>query len=344
MTIAARRRVTFTWALAGALLLAGCGIRRSPKDAWPGEPRNAIERKAEKGPVKLSVRVWPREPGLSDLVEMDVTVESQPGVEIRPPAFGQAVGDFLIRDYSERTPGPAQKGARRFHYQLEPVAAGKHLIRSVSIAFVDNRPNAEHKGEAGLIETEPLEVTVTSELAGALPSLANLEPMLPPQPVPRSVGILWLLSLGGAAVLVLVLTAVVGRRKHRPIAPRRQSAEEIAQAALAQLLVENLPERGLFKLFYVRLTGIVRQYVEDTTGIRAPEQTTEEFLRDIRSRPVFLPERSLQFAEFLEAADLVKYAGQEPGEGQVEQAISRAREFVKLKPAEAVVMAGAGAR
>ncbi len=64
--------------------------------------------RAEKGPVKLFVRVWPREPRLSDLVEMDVRVESQPGVEIKPPAFGQAVGDFLIRDYSER---PAEAGA-----------------------------------------------------------------------------------------------------------------------------------------------------------------------------------------------------------------------------------------
>ena len=41
---------------------------------------------------------------------MDVRVESQPNVEIKPPAFGQAVGDFLIRDYSER---PPEAGAGR---------------------------------------------------------------------------------------------------------------------------------------------------------------------------------------------------------------------------------------
>ncbi len=81
------------------------------------------------------------------------------------------------------------------------------------------------------------------------------------------------------------------------------------------MLAENLPARGLVKEFYLRLTGIVRQYVEDTTGIRAPEQTTEEFLRDMRSRAVFPPERSARLAEFLEAADLVKYAGQQPERG-----------------------------
>ena len=121
------------------------------------------------------------------------------------------------------------------------------------------------------------------------------------------------------------------RRKHRPVEPRRLTPEEIAQAALAGLLAENLPGRGLVKEFYLRLTGIVRQYVEDTTGIRAPEQTTEEFLRDMRSRAVFPPERSARLAEFLEAADLVKYAGQQPGQDQLDESIARAHEFVNLK-------------
>ncbi len=84
--------------------LAGCGAVRTKQGASPSLTADAIERSAEKGPVKLLVRVWPRKPRLSDLVEMDVRIESQPGVEVKPPAFGQAVGDFLIRDYTERPP------------------------------------------------------------------------------------------------------------------------------------------------------------------------------------------------------------------------------------------------
>ena len=63
--------------------------------------------------------------------------------------------------------GPRNPGApntRRFHYELEPAHAGKHLIRSVSIEFIDKRANSEAKAEPVLIETEPLEVNVTSEL------------------------------------------------------------------------------------------------------------------------------------------------------------------------------------
>ena len=181
------------------MLLAGCGVSRTSDSKSSSPPENTIERKAEKGPVKLFVRVSPREPRLSDLVEMEVRVESQPDVEIKPPAFGQAVGDFIVRDYSER---PAEAGAgnvRRFHYQLEPAHAGRHLIRSVSIEFVDKRPNSERRGEPALIETDPLEVNVTSELGNEAPSLANLEPMVHPRPVPQTFAIGWLV----AAVLVV---------------------------------------------------------------------------------------------------------------------------------------------
>ncbi len=317
------RVATLTCLLSGMALLAGCGGVRPKDGSGTSAAADAIERTAEKGPVKLFVRVAPGKPRLSDLVEMDVKVDSQSGVEVKPPAFGQAVGDFLIRDYSER---PAEAGAanqRRFHYQLEPAHAGKHLIRSVSIEFVDRRPNSEHPGEPVLVETDPLELDVTSELGDKAPSLADLEPMLPPQPVPRSFTIGWVIAAGLGILLAILVFVRLRRRKRRTVEPRRKSPEEIAQAALAALLAENLPGRGLIKEFYLRLTGIVRQYVEDTTGIRAPEQTTEEFLRDMRSRAVFPPERSARLAEFLVAADLVKYAGQQPDQEQLDQAIAR---------------------
>jgi hypothetical protein len=61
----------------------------------------------------------------------------------------------------------------------------------------------------------------------------------------------------------------------------------------------------------------------------------------MRSRDVFPAERSARLAEFLEAADMVKYAGQQPEEGQIEQAIARAHEFVNLDRDPVAVAAGA---
>ena len=53
-------------------------------------------------------------------------------------------------------------------------------------------------------------------------------------------------------------------------------------------------------------------------------------------------ERSDRLADFLEAADMVKYAGQQPEAGQIDQAITRAFEFVNLTPSSPAAMAAVG--
>ena len=316
------------------LLIAGGCSQPNVADTAENPKEQAIQRVTEKGPVKLTVRLTPLEPRLSDLVKMEVEVTAQSGVEIKPPAFGEAVGDFLVRDYSERSPqGSSAAGeptTRLFRYQLEPVHTGIHLIRSVAIEFVDNRDSSEAKDKPAMIESDPIEIRVTSEIGDLVPDLARLEPMLPPQPIHQSSQ--WWWSLPPLIVLAAVLLLFWRRRQHRhhtaqPVPP---SPEEIAHAELARLLSENLPSRSLFKEFYLRLTSIVRIYIEGTTGLHAPEQTTEEFLREMRIREAFPAERSVRLKEFLEAADMVKYAGQQPGSDQIELSIVRAREFVAM--------------
>ena len=313
------------------LLLAGCSQSSDKSKAAVSNPE-AIERVTEKGPVKLTVRISPTEPRLSDLIEMDVVVVAKGNVDVKPPTFGDAVGEFLVRDYRERTPAKssdADESTRLFHYQLEPVSSGTHLIRSIAIPFTDNRESSEAKGKATLIESEPIEIKITTELGDQTPDLANLEPMLPPVPIEQSYNTWWIAAIG-AGIAIVVAFAFWLRRKQRPtITQERQlTPEEIARAALEQLLSENLPAARLFKDFYVRLTGVVRCYIEGTTGLKAPEQTTEEFLYAMRSKEVFSAERSVRLKEFLEAADMVKYAGQQPGAEQIELSILRAREFV----------------
>jgi len=322
-----------TASVACLVLISGCS--QSTETSQSGEMNaDSVQRVSEKGPVRLTVTITPAEPRLSDLVEMDVEVTAPPQVEIKPPAFGEAVGDFLVRDYSERSPknpiakDPADEQTRLFHYQLEPVHSGTHLVRSIAIEFTDNREDSEARGKATFIKSDPIEIKVTSELSGQIPDLGNLEPMLPPQPLDSSKNFWWTgLLIVAVAVLLLVLRARRMRASKVASIPV-QTPEEIAQITMAQLLSENLPSQGLFKEFYVRLTGIVRVYIEGKTGLRAPEQTTEEFLQEMRLIDIFPVERSASLAEFLEAADMVKYAGQQPGSDQIELSILLAKEFI----------------
>jgi len=332
-----RGKKTYTSSVAVLLfcVFVGCTQTRDIKSRVERPVSESIVLTSEKGPVDLQVRLWPKEPRLSDLVELEIEVGGEADVVIRPPAFGDAVGDFLVRDYSER---PSKKGSEKnkpnrrvFYYQLEPVFTGVHLIRSVAIEFINNRESSEHIGESQWIESDPIEVKITSELGDQVPSLSNLEPMVSPIAIRDSKVWWW---LGGALLLLAGCAAYFlrSRAKVKTTIVHQPTAEEIAHSQLASLLAEDLPSQGMFKDFYLRLTGIVRNYIEGITSLRAPEQTTEEFLREMGQKEVFSKKQSKGLKEFLEAADMVKYAAQRPDASQVESSIVLAKEFIDMKP------------
>ncbi len=320
----------FGWSLLLLLLLLS-GCSRPTPTVGIDAGKDVISRVSEKGPVRMTIRVSPAEPRLSDLVSLEIEVVAPEQIEIKAPTFGNAVGDFLVRDYHENSSGTTSESKdrmRKFRYELEPVHSGVHLIRSVVIEFVDHRDSSEEKDKVATIASDPIEVKVSSMLDDQVPDLGQLEGMLPPQPLEENHRYWWVWGLLLTILLLLIAFGFLRRRASAVATERKRSSEEIASEALAALLAEDLPGQGLFKDFYVRLTGIVRVYIEGTTGLRAPEQTTEEFLREMRTRATFPPERSNQLQEFLEAADMVKYAGQQPGSDQIELSIRRAQGFI----------------
>ena len=306
----------------------------NPLFAYQEDAEKYLESSTVSGPVKLTLRATPASPRLSDVVDLEVLVEGKEGVLIEPPSFGQAVGDFLVLDYSEKSTDlqgkPIPLHSRLFHYRLEPVSSGKHLIRTLAIEFTDNRQDSEAVGQKVRIESKPIEMTITSELDGQIPDLANLEPMLPPIELGSKVPWNWIIPCGllGLILISLLWFTRNPKVKSQVVSPRPPG--EIASEQLQQLLAENLPAQGRVKEFYLRLTAIVREFIEGSTGIRAPEQTTEEFLRDSRLGEVFSQSQSDSLKEFLEAADMVKYAGSLPESSQIERSIERAREFIRL--------------
>ena len=104
---------------------------------------------------------------------------------------------------------------------------------------------------------------------------------------------------------------------------------ERALTELERLLRRNLPGHGLYKDFYIELTMVVRRYIERSHHIRAPEQTTEEFLAAASKHPLFTPEVLSQLKIFLESADLVKFAGQKANQEMTGQATEKARLYIK---------------
>ncbi|MCB9758062.1 MAG: hypothetical protein H6753_06545 [Candidatus Omnitrophica bacterium] len=106
-------------------------------------------------------------------------------------------------------------------------------------------------------------------------------------------------------------------------------AWEIAQEELTALENENLPARGEIKEYFVRLSGIVRHYLEDRFCVSAPEMTTDEFLLHLKTLPVLSEQQKVSLKEFLTASDLVKFARYGSSISEMTNALSGARRLVE---------------
>ena len=111
---------------------------------------------------------------------------------------------------------------------------------------------------------------------------------------------------------------------------------QLALEALAALRAEGWIEALNVGPFYVALSSIVRRYLEARFGLRAPERTTEEFIRDALSSKKLSDAHRDLVAGFLEQSDLVKFARHAPGPTDMHNALDSAERLVReTMPAEA---------
>ena len=68
------------------------------------------------------------------------------------------------------------------------------------------------------------------------------------------------------------------RRKAGAEREEKIPAHEQAYRELERLLARELIEKGQVKEFYAGVSGVLRRYIENRFGLKAPERTTEEFL------------------------------------------------------------------
>jgi hypothetical protein len=133
--------------------------------------------------------------------------------------------------------------------------------------------------------------------------------------------------LAGLVLIVATIWFVVRKIKEM-VRIHRMSPIERAYHELGILLKKGLPGRGFFKDFYVELTMVVRRYIERRHGVKAPNLTTDEFLRAAQDSSAFTEDVVEQLKKFLESADLVKFAGVQATPLMADDATQRARNYL----------------
>ncbi|HMO49885.1 MAG TPA: hypothetical protein PKE26_05835 [Kiritimatiellia bacterium] len=190
---------------------------------------------------------------------------------------------------------------------LSSFVVGEHRIATNALIVL-----AEGGSETSLPFPE-LVLRVDSVLTNPPPALADIKP---PAAFPGRIWPRVLAMIAGIAALALIAAWLLrnGLKRKKTSAPvtRRVPPHEVALAALKALLQRGWMESGDAEPFYVELSAIVRLYLEERFDLKAPEQTTEEFIRtSSQSNQLSSDHRTLTQA-FLEQSDLVKFARFQP--------------------------------
>ena len=336
-----------------ALGALGAGCRRDePAGDQKAPGKDAIEQVKERGPVKVVLRVEPKSPTFADRVRFTIEATAKQGARVTLPKPGENLGEFIIKDYDaprERT--TADAAVSRQSYVLEFLTSGEFKIPAMSISFTSSSTPSEASAEASegveegkeyqiITDEIPIQVQPLADPA-SLKDLAPPAPPAEPPPIPRSL-ILPLTILGALAALGLLsflAWKVLTRAKPPPppIPPHERAWRE-----LEWLLGRGFIDRGELKEFFFHLSRILREYIEGRFGLRAPELTTEEFLETLAARsPLPSPgtgipggdeiprEHQRLLRDFLQRADLVKFAKYTPGREEIEESFESAKRFIE---------------
>ncbi|MCC9600465.1 hypothetical protein LOC67_07820 [Stieleria sp. JC731] len=283
--------------------------------------------------MKVKVTLEPKSPVIGDTIKLTIEVEAEKDVEVLMPDFGSALHRFAILDFAPRkTIGDQGRTFETQTYRLESPSSGPQVVPPILIEYIDRREGKQPSPE-GLDAYEILTERVKFEVQSVLPSdtTAELKPpmgRLEPQVASGENGsALWWIA-GAFIAMVLGVAAIVFWAKSKK-QERRRSAFEIAIARLEELLLSPRETEPQVDQFYVQLTAIIRQYIEDRFEMRAPELTTEEFLASISNSPDISSAHQGLLRDFLRHADLVKFAGAKPSTSETARSIEIAKRFLE---------------
>jgi len=287
----------------------------------------AVEKEARKGPVEVRVRASADAMTIADMLTLELEVLSDEGVEVEMPRFGDKLEQFGIVDYEAPPPALAEENRIRTvrSYTLEPFLSGEYTVPAMAVRFTAGGEETVHD-----LETEPFTVSVASLLPEDVESY-EIKDIEDPAEIPPLLGKVLLWGGAGAAVLLAVLGFfwwLHGRKTRQEIA-RRLRAHEIAYGELERLLALDLVEKGEIKAFYNGVSGILRRYIENRFSLRAPERTTEEFLRELEGTRFFEASWKGILGRFLAHCDLVKFAEHRPDTNDIQETFDTCKEFIE---------------
>ena len=212
--------------------------------------------------------------------------------------------------------------------EIQPYVNGKIEDGKINIELNPPRPGDEQKEiatsipsfEAGAIDTgKSQELAIAGTITKKVFSSKRL----------------LITSIVFLAVALLVFLFWLRRKKKNSL-QQEIPPWDIALAEFGRLRVQLKENRVAPTICVIRLSDIIRTYLEKRFSLHAPTQTSTEFLNDLkREKSPLKPDDKDFLAEFMTASDLVKFAKVPADADAIGNAINKAEILVKTtKPEE----------
>lgn len=247
----------------------------------------------------------------------------------RPTGYDVQVDEKSFSPDFEITQAAFSPQTGVYDFTAIPFTLGKSTFTATFILTQNGQPT-EHKTEVQTpIEITPVQVFNDKKFREIRAPF-----------VPSGWGV-WLVILLILAALIYLWHLYKQRRAQQPLAVHQQEdhrpCDEIALSKIDALLNSGLWERKAYKLFYITLGDIFREYMWRQFGTDTSADTTVELLRRVKKIPAMQPLLT-DLKDFLNSGDLVKFAKAEPSETARNKDVQILREIVReTSPKETTV-------
>ena len=262
---------------------------------------------------------------LTYTLEIDLNKDS----DIDFTKTGLDMGGFVLKDIEDEKEEKIGefKIRKRRHYRLMTYTVGSYIIpeQMIQVTLPDKTVKA--------LQTQAIFIDVESTLDESENS-EDIKDIKGPVAIPFTLNIYYIMG----SLIVLIISGLIAyhilkrrRVKQTPIVIK--SADEIAFIELDRIEALDLIQNNKMKAYYYLVSNCLRVYLENRYQIKAPEQTTEEFIADISQSDILDEAHINLLKEYLTHCDLVKYAKLSPPISESQKIMTTTRNFIdKTRP------------
>jgi len=210
-------------------------------------------------------------------------------------------------------------------YILTSFDSGYHVIAPLTAQFVKNGDTSINN-----LESEALLIAVSTVQVDTTKAIKDIKDLVQ-YPYTWQDALPWIFGILLALLAGWLVYLFVKRRNKKtirqenltpPVPPHLKALDD-----LEVIGKEKLWQQGKVKLYYTRITDVIRVYLSETRFINALEMTTNELLK-VNSISLMSIDQHNSLKQMLEMADLVKFAKVDPLPADNEHAMMQAIKFI----------------